>query len=63
MELKKQPPGHFLNEWRVDMGSRLLSLDQRMSILDISIECGFSSSQMFATVFPLAQGDVAAKIS
>lgn len=42
---------HLLNEARLDHGARLLRADPAASITSISLACGFSSSQYFATAF------------
>ncbi|MDC7226739.1 MAG: AraC family transcriptional regulator [Spirochaetales bacterium] len=43
------PPGEFILRKRIDWACKLL--EQEVSVTDVSIECGFSSSQYFATVF------------
>jgi len=44
-------PMHYLNNCRLDWAAGLLRDEQSTSITDISLTCGFSSSQYFATAF------------
>ncbi|MEK7995240.1 MAG: AraC family transcriptional regulator [Planctomycetota bacterium] len=49
--LTNMSPAHFLCHSRLDLASRLLRERREATILDVALECGFSSSQYFATVF------------
>ena len=44
-------PLDHLNRCRLDRAARLLGHELAMSVTDIAIECGYSSSQYFATQF------------
>lgn len=44
-------PMHYLNNCRLDSAASLLRSEPAQSITDISLTCGFSSSQYFATAF------------
>ena len=44
-ELTNMPPLEYLNR------RRILSINHEKTITDVAFECGFSSSQYFATVF------------
>ena len=44
-------PFYYLNYIRVKKGRKLLETDHTMSILEVALECGFSSSQYFASIF------------
>lgn len=44
-------PMHYLNACRLKWAARLLRNEPSVSITDVSLTCGFSSSQYFATAF------------
>jgi AraC family L-rhamnose operon regulatory protein RhaS len=44
-------PVQFLTRHRLELAARLLVQDLQTSVTDIALQCGFSSSQYFATVF------------
>ncbi len=44
-------PFKYLNQCRLDTAARILKQDGDRSITSVALECGFSSSQYFATVF------------
>jgi AraC family L-rhamnose operon regulatory protein RhaS len=50
-ELTNMTPRQFLEACRVSRGQRLLLQRPRLSITQVAQECGFASSQYFATVF------------
>src|SRR5215469_10525133 len=50
-ELTNMPPLEYLNRCRIERACRLLSINHEKTVTDIAFECGFSSSQYFATVF------------
>jgi AraC family L-rhamnose operon regulatory protein RhaS len=50
-QLTNLSPMQYLARCRVEAASRLLLQSPDVSITDIAIECGFGSSQYFATVF------------
>ena len=49
--LANATPIEFLTRCRVEAAAKLLRSSQGHSITDIAFECGFQSSQYFATVF------------
>lgn len=49
--LTNMTPSHFLNGCRLELAARLLRERSGVSVLDVALACGFSSSQYFATVF------------
>lgn len=55
-QLTNLTPTQFLNQSRVDASVKLLIEMPEMSITDIALTCGFSSSQYFATVFRRYRG-------
>jgi AraC-like DNA-binding protein len=50
-QVTNRTPIQYLNQLRVDRACALLRNEPRRSITDIALDCGFSSSQYFATVF------------
>jgi AraC-like DNA-binding protein len=50
-EITNMSPSEYLNSCRIQRACQILTSDSRVSITDVAIECGFSSSQYFATVF------------
>ncbi|MFZ0592147.1 MAG: helix-turn-helix transcriptional regulator [Bryobacteraceae bacterium] len=50
-ELTNLAPMHYVNYYRLEHALRLLKSKTSMSITEIAFECGFSSSQYFATLF------------
>jgi AraC family L-rhamnose operon regulatory protein RhaS len=50
-ELTNMPPLEYLNRCRIERACRILSIHHEKTITDVAFECGFSSSQYFATVF------------
>ncbi len=49
--LTNMTPMHYLSHCRLDYAAGLLLEYPKRSVTDISLDCGFSSSQYFATVF------------
>lgn len=49
--LTNMTPMHYLSHCRLDYAAKLLLEFPERSVTDISLDCGFSSSQYFATVF------------
>jgi AraC-like DNA-binding protein len=50
-ELTNMPPLEYVNHCRIKHACHLLSTNGQKTVTDIAFECGFSSSQYFATVF------------
>lgn len=50
-EITNRTPVQYLNQIRVEKAAALLLSQPDSSVTDIAFECGFSSSQYFATVF------------
>jgi AraC-like DNA-binding protein len=50
-ELTNMSPAEFLNRCRIRRACELLVETSKQNVTDIAFECGFSSSQYFATVF------------
>ena len=50
-ELTNMSPAEFLNYCRIQRACQLLAGTPGQNITEIAFECGFSSSQYFATVF------------
>lgn len=50
-QLTNATPGRFLNNLRIDRAKDLLSSPMACSISDIAVQCGFGTSQYFATAF------------
>jgi AraC family L-rhamnose operon regulatory protein RhaS len=50
-ELVNSGPVAYLNQCRLDHAARILRLHPRRSITSVAMECGFNSSQYFATCF------------
>jgi AraC family L-rhamnose operon regulatory protein RhaS len=44
-------PMHYLTHCRLDLAAQVLRERSEATITDVALECGFSSSQYFATVF------------
>lgn len=44
-------PIQYLKHWRLEMGAKLLRARPDFSVMDVSLACGFSTSQYFATAF------------
>jgi AraC family L-rhamnose operon regulatory protein RhaS len=44
-------PPHALNRLRIDKAKEMMQQDPELSVLQITLNCGFSSSQYFATIF------------
>ena len=47
-------PHNYLTHCRIEAAKRLLKAQPRLSVLQVAMECGFQSSQYFATVFAQA---------
>ncbi len=50
-EITNQTPVNYLNQLRVAEAGRLMKRNPRRKIIDVALDCGFSSGQYFATVF------------
>lgn len=55
-------PSQYLNYVRVKKGKKLLENEKTLSILDIAMECGFSSSQYFASIFKKYTGKTPSEV-
>ena len=44
-------PTQYLNHLRLEQAARMLKNNEQKSITEIALQCGFYSSQYFATVF------------
>lgn len=49
--LVNQPPGRYLSTVRIRHAQKIMTRSPRRNITEIALECGFESSQYFATVF------------
>ncbi|MDO8942729.1 MAG: helix-turn-helix transcriptional regulator, partial [Desulfobacterales bacterium] len=49
--LTTMTPVQYLTRHRMELAERLLVERRELSVTDVALECGFSSSQYFATVF------------
>ncbi len=56
-KLTNLTPGQYLNYQRIEMAANLLRSQPRRSITEIAFDCGFNSSQYFATLFARIKGD------
>jgi AraC family L-rhamnose operon regulatory protein RhaS len=54
--LTNTSPAHFLNHCRVQHALTLMMREPQRSITDIALDCGFATSQYFATVFKKMTG-------
>jgi len=50
-ELTNMSPLEYHNRCRIKRACRILSINHEKTVTDVAFECGFSSSQYFATVF------------
>lgn len=50
-QLANITPIQYLNRGRLELAAQLLCDDPTRSVLDVALDCGFSSSQYFATLF------------
>jgi AraC family L-rhamnose operon regulatory protein RhaS len=50
-KLTNMTPVQYLTEGRLEMAAKLLKDPGRRSVLDVALDCGFSSSQYFANLF------------
>jgi AraC family L-rhamnose operon regulatory protein RhaS len=50
-QITNQTPLHYLNTLRVEKACAMLKRDPKRSVTDIALDCGFTTSQYFATVF------------
>jgi len=55
-QLTNMSPTQYLAHCRVDTSARLLREQPNLSIIDIALACGFSTSQYFATTFRQLKG-------
>jgi AraC-like DNA-binding protein len=55
--LLNMTPMHYLNHWRLEHAAHMLREDPQVSITDVALNCGFSSSQYFATAFSAKYGN------
>ncbi len=51
LELTSRTPAEYLNHCRIKAAASLLREKPGMAIIEIAMQCGFSSSQQFATTF------------
>ena len=49
--LTNMAPMHYLNHHRLEMAAKMLRVQQLQNVTDIALECGFTTSQYFATLF------------
>jgi AraC family L-rhamnose operon regulatory protein RhaS len=50
-QLTNMTPSQFLERCRIEAACRMLAREPQKSITDVAMDCGFGSSQYFATVF------------
>ncbi|MGL6193761.1 MAG: helix-turn-helix transcriptional regulator [Thermoguttaceae bacterium] len=50
-QLTNMSPKNFLNKLRIEYAAQLLSEHPEVAITELALDCGFASSQYFATVF------------
>lgn len=55
-QLTNLTPVNYLNQCRVDLAIKIMRCSPEKSITSIGLECGFSTSQYFATVFKKITG-------
>ena len=55
-KLTNMSPAHFLNHCRVQHALSIMACEPQKSITDIAMDCGFTTSQYFATVFKKITG-------
>jgi AraC-like DNA-binding protein len=55
-KLTNLTPGQYLNYQRIEMAAELLCRQPHRTITEIAFECGFNSSQYFATLFGHIKG-------
>jgi AraC family L-rhamnose operon regulatory protein RhaS len=55
-KLTNKSPSHLLNHCRIQHALFLMTHDPQKSITDIALDCGFTTSQYFATVFKKITG-------
>jgi len=55
-QVTNMTPLQFLNHYRVEAAARLLTEKPQLSITEVAMKCGFSSSQYFAAVFRRHRG-------
>lgn len=55
-QLTNMTPSQYLEHCRIEAASRILITEPRMSVTEIAMDCGFGSSQYFATVFRRCHG-------
>lgn len=55
-KITNQTPQQYLNQLRLEAATRMLVADAAKSITDIAFDCGFSTSQYFATAFRKQHG-------
>jgi AraC-like DNA-binding protein len=55
-QITNQTPQQYLNQLRLDAASNMLKADSKNSVTDIAFDCGFSTSQYFATAFRKQRG-------
>jgi len=60
-KLTNKSPAHFLNHCRVNYALSIMARDPQRSITDIALDCGFTTSQYFATVFKKITGKTPSK--
>jgi AraC family 4-hydroxyphenylacetate 3-monooxygenase operon regulatory protein len=50
-QLTNMTPGAFLNQKRLDLAAKLLKTEHSVTVTEIALRCGYSSSQYFSNVF------------
>ena len=55
-KLTNKSPTHFLNHCRVQLALSFIKRDPQKTITDVALDCGFNTSQYFATVFKKITG-------
>lgn len=55
-EISNMTPVQYLNYYRIQSSAQMLSRNSGRSVTDIAFDCGFNSSQYFATVFRQIKG-------
>ncbi len=55
-KLTNMPPMQYLNQLRVKQAKAMMEAEPHRSLTDIGLDCGFTTSQYFATVFRRLEG-------
>ena len=55
-QLTNTTPAQYLNQLRIEAAVQMLTEEPEKKIIDIALDCGFNTSQYFATVFQKVKG-------